>query len=112
VDSVKVSVRLYVPVCSGSVAFTRCLNVIVSGSLDTGPAHAAFESSTTSGCGSANDVRGIMSIEYTREALPSAAVTVTFAADGNAAGSATEIDSRADRVPANQAGAGCCESRG
>ena len=37
VDSVNVSVLLYVPVRSGSVAPIDCLSAIVTGSLDVGP---------------------------------------------------------------------------
>jgi hypothetical protein len=49
VDNVKVNVREYVPVRSGSVAPMCCRNVTVTGSLETGAAHADFENSTRSG---------------------------------------------------------------
>ena len=54
VDSVNVSVLEYVPVRNASFALMCCLNVIVTGSLDTGALHVAFESSTTSGSGNEN----------------------------------------------------------
>ena len=49
-----VSVLLYVPVRSGSVAPMCCLKEIVTGSLATGASQVVFEKATSSGDGSAN----------------------------------------------------------
>ena len=54
VDSVNVSVLLYVPVRSGSLAFTSCLKVIVDRSLETGAVHADLENSDPQRLGSEN----------------------------------------------------------
>ena len=54
VDNVNVSVFEYEPVRSASVAPMCWLNAIATGSLETGPVHAAFESVTCSGSGRLN----------------------------------------------------------
>ena len=54
VDSVNVNVFVYAPVRSASPASMCCLNVIVTGSPDTGAVHVAFENETASGDGSEN----------------------------------------------------------
>ena len=54
VDNVNVSVLLYVPVRSGSLALTSCLNAIATLSLETGAVQLALPSSTRSGSASAN----------------------------------------------------------
>src|SRR5262245_12317268 len=54
VDSVNVSVLLYVPVRSASLAPMCCLKPTVTTSLDTGAVHAAFDNETSSGDGSEN----------------------------------------------------------
>ena len=53
-ESVNVSVLLYAPVRSASFALMCCLNVIVTGSLETGADHVDFENVTCSGSGSEN----------------------------------------------------------
>ncbi len=52
VESVKVSVLLYTPVRSASVALIACLKAIVTASLDTGPVQADLLKETWSGSGS------------------------------------------------------------
>src|SRR5262249_20896028 len=78
VDSVKVSVRLYEPVRSASVAPMCWRNVMVTGSLETGAVHVDFENSTCSGSGNENDplVRWPGSLTVS---AASPAVEITFA---------------------------------
>ena len=52
VDRVNVSVRLQLPVRSGSVALTSCRKVMPTDSLLVGPVQADLASSTRSGCAS------------------------------------------------------------
>ena len=54
VDNVNVSVLLYVPVRSGSLALTSCLNAIATLSLETGAVQLALPSTTRSGSASEN----------------------------------------------------------
>jgi hypothetical protein len=51
---VNVTVRLYVPVRSASLAPIACRNVIVEVALDTGPDQLLGAISTRSGCGRVN----------------------------------------------------------
>ena len=55
VESVNVSVLLYVPVRSASLAPIACLNVIVTWSLETGPVHVDFENCTCTGWASVKE---------------------------------------------------------
>ena len=110
-DNVNVSVLLYVPVRSGSLALIDCLNAIATASLEVGPAHADLPSSTRSGSGSVNAplVRWPGSLTDS-VASPAVEVTVadvdavySFATPGvngpNEAGAPSDNESVAGTVP-------------